>query len=337
MARIFIDGFETGDTGNWDGVGGVGWPSGVRIQPAPAGMSGTYSLQCGPGGQTAYVVKSMTATGTIIVSFRVRVSLWAGSSYETRLIYFRNSGTTIASIEFNPTSHFLQVHTGQSVGLLETGTYYFSQNSTYHLEVRYVPNDTTGVFQVKVNDILDIDFTGDTTSGAAEVDNIWIGSILNLGSQLYIDDVVIDDDNWIGPSRIYPLYPTGVGNSILWTPSVGSNWQTLDEVPPSDSDYTQTNAPDDLDLYSASNLPAEAVIVKSVQLSSRIYKEVASTPQNIAFAVRSGGSDYLSSDIAVADTLGVNLHNLWETNPDGDVPWTPTTVNALEIGIKSKT
>ena len=337
MARIFIDGFETGDTGNWDGVGGVGWPSGVRIQPAPAGMSGTYSLQCGPGGQTAYVVKSMTATGTIIVSFRVRVSLWAGSSYETRLIYFRNSGTTIASIEFNPTSHFLQVHTGQSVGLLETGTYYFSQNSTYHLEVRYVPNDTTGVFQVKVNDILDIDFTGDTTSGAAEVDNIWIGSILNLGSQLYIDDVVIDDDNWIGPSRIYPLLPTGAGDSTLWTPSAGANWETVDEVPPSDADYVDTDGIGNIDLYAASDLPLEATIVKSVQVSSRMYKEVASTPQNAALAVRTGGTTYFSPDVAVPDTVGINVKNLWELNPDTSNPWEIAEVNALEIGYKAQT
>jgi hypothetical protein len=331
MARIFIDGFETGDSGCWDGNYGV-----ITYPAAATGMSGSYCMTTPwNSAYAAFLTKNVDATGTIFISFRI-LPTYNNPSYSPIIVRFLNSTTTLMDFVIDVTSRLISMKRAGTT-TIATGTAVLTSGFNKHIEIKYVPHTSAGIVQVKVNDILDIDFTGNTTPSATTADVIRFGNNNILGGLTYLDDIVLDDANWIGSSRIAPVLPTGAGNSTLWTPSVGSNWENVDEVPPSDSDYNSTDGVDNLDLYTASNLPGEAVVVKSVQVSSRIYKEVSSTPQNVAMVVRTGGVDYFSDDIEVPDTVGVNVNAIWETNPDTASAWTTSDVDALEIGLKAKT
>jgi hypothetical protein len=109
----------------------------------------------------------------------------------------------------------------------------------------------------------------------------------------------------------------------------------VEEIPASDSDNVTVNSNDQVDTYAAGNLTGSIGSVVCVQVQARAVKEGASTPQNLALVVRTGGTDYPSADKAVP-TVAKSLCNLWETNPNTAVAWTESDVNGAEIGIRSR-
>ena len=114
---------------------------------------------------------------------------------------------------------------------------------------------------------------------------------------IHFDNVVIDDAAWPGKTNIQAIRPDrSRGNSTQWTPSAGANWDCVDEVPASDADNVVTNANDQVDLYAAGNLVGTIDSVVCVQVQARAVKEGVATPQNLALGVRTGATDYFSSD-----------------------------------------
>jgi hypothetical protein len=317
MARVFIDGFESKSLDLWDSYSG-GWTF-VTSNP----IDGAYHIV----GNMSYAIKNLPAAlSEVWVGFRFKAdSLTIGTLFE-----FRNGSTVVGTIKENNT--VFQVLRGTST-VLATGTTMISLYQPVLVEARFKPADSGGVFQLKVNGVLDIDFSGDTTDGPTTIDNIRIYCPTNNGS--HFDNIVIDDAEFPGNTKIQALRPNGAGNSTQWTPSAGNNWDCVDEVPASDSDYVATNTLDAVDLYSASDLPAEAYSVKCVQVQARAYKEGnALNVQNLQLACRTHDTNYFSSNKAL--TTSAKSHaNIWQANPNTAEPWTISEVNAMEIGVKA--
>jgi hypothetical protein len=331
MSRIFIDGFEHGSLDMWDWTG-----AGTSAQTNNV-ASGSYSLFCNYslyGGDTASLRKILPGSPLteVFVSFRY---FPGGTGSQHTILEFRYGGSVLVSFVRDLASGYLKATRGLfnatviAYGpIIQTGEY-------THFEIRYIPNLTNGIIQVKVKDVLSIDYTGNTTSGFETLSTLAVFGSCTGGA--YFDDIVVDTANWIGPSRIYGLTATSNGATNNWTPSSGSNYECVDERPPSDSDYVTTDGIGNLDLYTLSDLPGAAYGVKCVQVATRMYKEVSSTPQNVNLAVRTAGSNYFSSDIPVPDSVGVNLYNIWEENPDTLSAWTVSDINSLQAGYKAQT
>jgi hypothetical protein len=215
-----------------------------------------------------------------------------------------------------------------------------SPNVTYHIQVYAYIHDSSGRFVVKVDGITDIDFTGDTKyQSTDQVNQVGFGSSpsAQVGSfQGYIDNFVLDSSDYPGLSYVAKVAPTGAGASAQWTPSAGSNWDCVEEVPASDANYVSCTAVDQVDTYACGDLPAEADLVKAVQVCARSRKEGSPTPQQINVAVRTGGANYFSADAPLSYSYW-HYEKLWENNPGTSNPWSVSEVNAIEIGIKSKT
>jgi len=325
MARVFIDGFEAGDLKLWNLVVGAYLSSGV------AGMDGTYCLNCDGFGDY-YAHKYLAAAPEYYLAFRYRGS---SAQYASSMCYFFNGTTQLARLRRNPSSGFLEIRRGTSYGtLLATGAIAVNVGTPVLIEVHYKPHNTEGIFQVKVGGILDIDFTGDTTDGATAIDAIRLGGDGGYYSSCWFDNVVIDNAAWPGNTRIQAIKPTGAGNSTQWTPSAGANYQCVDEVPPSESDFVSTNTIGQLDLYAAGDLAGTIGSVKCVQLQALAKAEGSPSPHNLQLAVRTNGADYFSGDKAVPSS-STQLSNLWEANPATAAPWQEAEVNAMEIGMKA--
>ena len=326
MARIFIDGFESGGYEAWDAFSGVSISSSTKF-------TGAYALNVVGGGSS--ITKFVSSQNAYYIAFkhfnntadsRAVVNFLEGATVHIDVErYINGSGTTIV------------VKRGGTT--LAQGSIIKANQTWYLLEVYCLIDDSAGRVIVKVDGIVDIDYTGDTRNGGTSgvIDRINWG-YRNGGPQTscYIDDVVIDDANWIGNSGIAGLSPNGAGNSTQWDPSTGANYACVDEVPPSDTDYVSTNVVDEVDTYALSNLPSEAAVVKCVQVMARARKEGASTPQNLNLAVRTTGGDAYSGDKALTTSFAGHS-NLWETNPGTALAWTVAEVNAMEAGIKAKT
>jgi len=335
MARIFIDGFEGGNEGNWDSLSGTSW---LTFIAAPAGMSGSYAARFYSGGSDLHLNKFLPSHPVeFYTSSRVQK---VNTNNRVMLARYWFSGTAVIEI-FIETTGYIRVALRPTqlvptyIAISDTS---LSIGTVYHVETRTLLSPTVGIVQVKVNNVVVLNYSGNTRSDIVEAyyDTVSIGAWVGL-QDVYFDDVVFDSEEWVGPSRIARLAPIGAGALTQFTPSAGDNWQCVDEAPPSDADYVATDIIDTADLYTLSDLPGDALSVKSVQLSTRAFKEVGSTPQNIQMAVRSNGSNYFSADKQVPDTVGVNVTHLFETNPDTGVAWTVGQVNALEGGMKAVT
>lgn len=325
MARIFIDGFESGEHDMWENEDNA-----TVVSSAGLDMDGDYCLDL--NSTPEYLQKDVTADDEMYFAVLYRpthatnsegiITLWNGT---TRLIWLGriNGGT-------------LNVYTGASTILVE-GTKILSINTTYLIEFHIKIADSGGRAEVKVDGIQDIDFTGDTKPDAnTQFDKVRLGYIgtTSAYSTAYFDNFIMDDAAWIGNTNIQAVVPTGAGTTTGWTPSVGANYECVDEKPPSDADYVSINAVDTTDIYAAGNMIGTIGNVKCVQVQSRALVDGSPTPTNLKLVVRSGATDYLSGD-KVVPVAAKSLSHLWETNPADSAAWEEADVNAMEIGVKS--
>ena len=327
MARIFIDGFESGDHDMWDGE------SNATVVSAVTGMDGDYCLDL--AAIQEYLEKNISANDEMYFAVLYRpISVTASE----QILSVYNSATPLLHVSRTDTTGLLVARMG-TVTVLATGSKNLSIGSTYLIEVYIKLADSGGRFVVKVDGITDIDFTGDTKTDANtqfDVVRLGFGPVAGLFTNAYFDNFIMDDADWVGDTKIQAVVPTGAGNSTGWTPSAGANWECVDETPPNDADYVSVNAIDTTDTYATENLAGTISNVKCVQVQARVKTDGAPTPTNLKLVTRSGGTDYLSGDnlVPVAEK---SFSYLWENNPADAAAWEEADVNAMEVGIKSAT
>jgi hypothetical protein len=326
MARVFIDGFESGGMDCWDYINGA-------VASVTQKYTGSYGLNFPNIVYNCY--KDIPSQFSYYFAFRFR----PGSSGLSAVINLNEANTNHINIEVAAQSGGVVFVAKRSSTQIAIGTTVYVINVWLLVEVYALINDSTGRVIVKINGAdTEIDFTGDTRNGGTlgKIDRLGAGlSVSNVGTSGYFDDFVVDDAGWIGDTRIVKVGPSGAGNAAQWDPSAGSNYACVDEVPPSDADYVSTNVNDEIDTYAAENLPGEASAIKCVQVMARAQKEGAATPQNVALVVRTGGTDYPSADQLLATSYRGHL-NLWENNPNTASPWATSEVDGMEIGVKSR-
>ena len=220
---------------------------------------------------------------------------------------------------------------------LDTGTGSLAIDTTYRIEMRILIADSGGRVEVKIDNVSDIDFTGDTKEGTStQFNKVRLGycGLAAYTSYAYFDNLIMDDAAWIGDLRIQAVVPTAAGNATGWTPSAGSNYACVDEIPASDTDYNSIDANGVVDTFVMGNLAGNIDSVKAVQVQSRTRTEGSPTPTNLNLAIRSGGTTYYSGDKSVPSTEK-GLREIWVTDPATSVAWLESGVNAIEAGVRS--
>jgi hypothetical protein len=331
MAIIIMDGAENGGRDFWGSFSGAyGGPSVVTA--STYGMTGSYCYDIGHWGDWA--CKSLPAASEYYIAF-----LWRQTYLGEPMISFRCGSNYLISIRPNVTTGAIEVRSqGASGTIIATGTFFISTNTTYHFQIRCKIHDSTGVVQVKINDVLDASYTGDTKPGTdTNIDNvIFEGS---GGNQMrYIDDIIVNNAAWPGVLKIVGLSPHAAGSTTQWTTSVSTpNWECVNEAPPSDTDYVSTATADQIDTYSVGNLPAGVGAIKAVQVFGRVKKETSGSPSKANMVVRTNSTDYFGNTLTLP-TAWIGAVGIWETNPSSTgIAWDVTAVNSLQAGIKSLT
>ncbi len=327
MARIFIDGFESGDASS------QGWTgSGHSVIAARPGFSGNYCLEVSV--LTDYCLRTIPLKSELYVALKYEPNV--ASSTTSGIISFCYGSTVLVSIQ-RTTANYVRAQRGTSTTLQTATEKPLLVDNVYLIEVHVKIGDSDGVVQVKVNGTMVIDYSGDTKPGSdTQFNTILLGYITSgYYGYGYYDDIVLDDANWIGNTKIQGIVPNGAGTTTQWTPSAGNNWDCVDEVPPSDSDYVSVNSVDQVDLYSASNLSGTIGSIKCVQVQARCVQEGAPTPTSLKLGLRTGGTNYWGSSQTVPSGSPNGLVGLWEQNPNTSSDWTESDVNGLEIGIQS--
>lgn len=328
MTRLVNIGFETGDLLDLSTYAG----------PAAASTTQKYT-----GGYSLYLVNA-TANITIPTPGDVLyVSLfWYPTSLNgpVRLWYFKGNADDNL-LEFG-TSGSLQARLTRNNTELAVSTQTpFTVDTWHHIEFYVYIADSGGRGVMKINGVTVIDYTGDTKPGTPS--NVYILYLYGGTSVAhYTDDIIINDDGGSAPDntypgrvRLFPLRPSGAGSYTQWDASAGSNYDCVNEVPASSSDYVYTTVDNEIDSYALDNLsglPSGATF-KSVIVVAEALLDSGS--KKLALGVRSGSTDSFGSD----KTIGVSYLPYYErftTDPADSNPWTESDINALEVAIKSR-
>jgi len=319
MARVFIDGFESGGYDLWEERSGS-----PAVQAISSGMDGVYQLYLGyQGGH--YVRKLLPPAAEYWVAFRW---ICMGGSSDYVFTFLDPDGTVLGCLKAD-TGVFTAVR-GSST-LLASGTTSASGSTPFKLEIHYKPHATAGVFQVKVNGVMEIDFTGNTGT-TANIGKIMLGWTSDFNGEGKWDNIIVDDAEWVGDTMIQARVVNGAGDSTQWTPSTGANYACVDEKPPSDTDYIRTNVADNVDLFAVAALGGSPETIKCVQVQARCKKEGA-PPSQLKMAVKTGGTVYLSEDTGPKVGRYLSRYGIWPLNPSTGVAWLPS--DSLQIGCKS--
>ncbi len=83
------------------------------------------------------------------------------------------------------------------------------------------------------------------------------------------------------------------------------------------------------------NLGVTSLDVKALIVAAR-SRNVAVGPQNLQMAIRTGGTDFFSSNLAISTSFATGNAIVFDTNPNTSANWTVSEINVLEIGLKSK-
>jgi hypothetical protein len=297
----------------------------------------------GAGATSGVARKSFTAVSEVFASYAmyhaggangVTLTLRGDANATTHLTICRNS------------SGFLEVRRGTTSGtVLATGATVIPDSTWTHVQVRATVADSGGIVQARLNGLgsNEIDFTGDTKNAGmnSTIDNAEWNS--TSSSNIYTDAVLLDtaadatggNNTWTGDVRVIPLTVTGDGNSSQFVGSDGNstnNFQLVDELPFSSTDYVGASTSGNTDTYALADLPAGVTDIRAVQICGSIAKSDAGsvTPQLV---MRSGGTDYAGSSLVPSTTYRTELM-FRETDPATSAAWTASGVNALQIGVK---
>jgi hypothetical protein len=324
LALIFFGGGELG-VPEFSSYGGVTC-SQTQVR------SGAYSYFFNGAGwwirQTFSAAIEFYVTGTFyFTSFGTNQILWN----------FKNGTHSIVTLRCNGVNNPFTIYLG--TGLVATGTFTPLLNTWYIIELHVKIHATTGLLEFKIQGSLDASFSGDTSStGYLTLDSIELDGSNWTG---YVDDIVINNpygiscNQWMGGARIVSLKPSGPGSLTQWTPSVGVNWECVNEIPFSSVDYVTSNIIGMTDLYTLEHLPAGVCSNATIQAMriTNVALKSTSALANIQNVIK------INSEINAASALPLSLveslvSSYYDTNPVSGLTWDYNTINALEAGVK---
>lgn len=334
MTLLWFDGFEGQDhTLTWTSVTST-WTN------TATGTRLGYGRLIQSAGNSRSIQQTITASTDTYVGFAMKVTAigdsfvdFYGDSNVTRHIRIAVAASGAIEIRNGATTTVLA--TSAATGLVVAGTWVY-------LEVHVKVSDTVGEVNVRVNGASTdaVSFSGDTKNAGT---NTTIDSVRfltpNAGSPIFaLDDVYICNglgslnNGFLGDCRVQLSQPTGAGSSTGLTPSTGSNYQTVDEIPFSATDYSGSAVVGARDTYAMTDLVAGSQAPKGVRVVVGWHKSDAGAA-NMKRAAKIGSTVYYGTSTALPTSMAV-AQELLETNPDTAGAWTASAFNGAEFGAE---
>lgn len=339
MSLIFIDGFDHYATADFAkkyndiGTNAVGSSVGRR-------SGGAANLPYNGG----HVRRTVTQNASFVIGFAINPNGYPNTNMI--LASVRDASTNQCELRMNSdgtlsvTRNGTALTSGTSVSIVPTNSY-----SYIEWKVTIADSISAGSCKVRINgvDVITVATGQDTKNTAnafANVVQLGPGSAGTGPTVVYFDDFYICDqsgstnNDFLGDCRIDTIYPTSDGTFSQFTPSTGSTHYTLvDETTPNTSDYNDGATVGDRDSYGMGNLSAlTSQTVYGVQVNAAILKDDAGSKSAATF-VRSSSTNGDGASSALG-TSQVYLSQIFETDPNGSIAWTESSVNAMEAGVK---
>lgn len=192
-----------------------------------------------------------------------------------------------------------------------------------------------GVFEVFINGVRSSFFEGDTLrTNFTKIDRLILrppSTFFNDIWTAYYTEVIVASQDTIG-WHLATIAADGVGNSTTW---VGDHTD-INSTNIADGTFVSSGTAEEVEQFTVSNLSgvASGLNVEAVVVGAR-SRNTGAGPQNMQLGVRTDGQDFFGSTKSLGASFAP-FFEIFEQNPDTSADWTPAEVDALEIGMKSK-
>ncbi len=325
MARILSEGFEWGNTADLV-MNGVEFNTSVV-------RSGAYSARMA---QNADYIQFIFPAG--ITEFYLRAAVYQ-SSYGKEWQIYGDAGL-VAKINFSNNRLTAYIGTTQ-IG--NTGTGSNPPNQWNLVEVHYKMADSGGVFQIKIEGILLLDWSGDSNPNTStQISHTWFPG--GDASALYLDDMAINDtsgteqNSWPGDGHILMFDANGNGDSSQLVGSDGNstdNYLLVDETPPDgDTTYVVGSTAGQKDLYNVENhnLPSNAVL--TLLWGEVLARAEAAGAGDIKVLVKSGATTHASPARTPTTTYGLFRTDYLTKDPSDNQAWSFNDLDNVQVGVE---
>lgn len=322
--------------------------NGTTAGGAGAGTGRTGGQAISRNGSTVTLDISSNNSTSIIFGFAMSSTANVFSS-EADLVRFRESGVT----------HFyLTITNGHTINLKNSaGTTVASTASPiatpgvalpwHYFEVVATFADAGGSITLYKNGNVIASYSGDTRNGLTGVCNDVVlgGWVCGGANTPYYDDVYCLNTNGPAPYNarlgdivVKTQLPDGNGDSSQWTGSDAdsiNNYQLVDEANSSSTDYVSASSAGLTDLYTVADIPTTNTVYA---IQSLVYAAKSDGGiENALKAVAKGQLGTVREDTVLPgmSTSYISYPSqIQTTDPDGN-PLTPTTVNAMQVGVRT--
>ena len=320
MATLYASGFEHG--------------SKTAIPSTDADDYANVAVDTNSPHTGTYGCRVFQGTGSNWVRFPVSTdpseawfSVWfqtGGTGKHIRIEFEMSDGTT-AGIRKDAGGNNYDLYSGSTK--LEDGATTVGSSARL-LELHLSDTELT----LTMDGLAELSYSGNAKPGASEISYVrFYLSNTSSGDFFRLDDLTISDSEAPGDIRYIRLAPDG-DSAVTWTPSTGSdNYALIDEHPPSDTDYVETSTTNDEDLYTLANYTTGKTVDHLTQWIRAAYQTISGS---IIPVVKSG----TTTDVATSQSLTSSALYYWQilpTDPDTDLPWGTTSINALLIGQRA--
>lgn len=338
MALLFCDGFDHYATADilkkWDLFGGGSMAIGGSY-----GRNGTAGILFTTDGVSPLTSKYILSNpATIIVGMAINPPAVSNFNSSWGFIRLRDSDTDHLILYHGGDGSLAVYRAGTSLGSASAGT--LPAGVFSYVEFKATINDTTGSIEVRVNGRTVISASGIDTKNSANayVNRVAINGAGNSGNTL-IDDLYICDttgstnNDFLGEIRIKTVMPTAEGTNSAWTPLSGTdNALMVDEASQDgDTTYNYTDTLNARDTHAIADIASLGGAVYGVAVNVMARKE-GDVVRKIKPVIKSSATYSLGAEATLLSSY-MNAQAIYETDPNGSVVWTETTVNAMEAGV----
>jgi len=329
MARVFMDGAEGNDLTFW------GAQSGVSVSAAQK-RSGDYSYYL--NGNGCFATRNLvTGLSEFCLRFGLRIG---GLTTERLLLSLRNSTTTAADLRYEPTTAKLKAYVNGA--LVGSASVSLAAAAWGRVEVYYKMADSGGVYDVKLDGVTVISFSGDTKpSTYTTIDNFHFTA--NTSFDFWIDDLALNDmtgdthNSWCGDGHIELRRDAGNGDRSDWAGSDGNsvdNYLLVDDVTPDgDATYIFDSTPGNQDMSTVESWDGTYKQVQFAWPEMRVRGETGN--EQLTAGVKTNGAVHMDSAQALTTQYSRVVGYLMEVNPQSLLPWSEAEINAAQSVVET--
>jgi hypothetical protein len=286
-----------------------------------SGVSGCYpTITCG----CAYQTQSF---GNAVITFNYVIPGFGNTSQ----VALQHNGD--GRLYNNPNNH-----TTPAIGPLSS--FVMLTNTWYYFEYKVSISGSVMTCEARVNEavILSDSFTLTGSPTAPGWTSFTVGGP-GGGNHCLIDDVYVTDGEYLGDVRVYPLYPRADGDLSQWVPtSVGAHYLMVKEHPADDSttivSCSSANV-GNVDEYYLDTLAGFSGTIKGAQACWLVEKsDAGDAVAQGTYRQNTGGTVVNGPSFHPSFTAWIYLLDPQRKSVFTAADWTPSEINAMQLGIK---